>query len=483
MIAFQGEVYSVAPQFQQRLEQQLAEQPPARDQVPTAKQMGLFDEDRPTMIRTLPMTGVAVVRVAGLIERDSYWRASWQTLAADLRLLDARQGVSAILIDIDSTGGVEMGCRELCDVIDGLQKPVVAYVSGYAMSAAYRFACHCNQIFATPSANVGSIGTMINLIDYSRQYMEEGLEVVSASTGPFKTMGVSGLPITAEQRAFLQERCDRMQAGFARSLSQRGITGQQLAEVSDGRYWDAEQALQLRLIDGIKTMEQVVADMVSAAAAPTRSGPAGSATQENEMAKNSQTEAAPADGQQSVVVADGQQSAAATTQAAASPVVTQQAATGQQSAASQQTATERPATIAEIRQACEGADSDFVLAQAEQALPLPRVLQNFVAHQAALLRSMQADNSVAAVVQTQPAGSNALSGAPANGVQVADVIERFEKIVADHVSAGVPRQSALRAAIGGDPELHRSYLQALQSMTPEQSALRRAKNAGARLMQ
>ena len=450
MICIEGELYSVDARFEQQMRDAVqSAYAPAADQRLPYSYTGAYSQspdDRPSLIVSLPLsgTGVAVLQISGAIVRgDSYWSPSWGVIAQDLKFLEDRANVTGVVLLLDTPGGSAMGCEEVCDIVSQYAKPIVAYVTGYGCSAGYRLACHCDQIFATKSAQLGSIGTAMTLIDESKYYEEEGRKVVSISTGPLKTIGQRGLPITDEQRMFLAEVVQREQDGFLRSLTARGLTAEQQSAVLTGGYWPAEQAQQMGLIDGIKSVDEVITDTVSMV--------------KSLEPKSTESERDTPDGKEK-----GKDDM---TNVTGQPAVD----TGKEKTS---------VSIARIKQLCPGAVADFVLQQAEIAdNDEVKVLQAFTAYQSAEIDKLKTSQTLASVVGTAPVGSTQLSQTPAEGSSgtglTGDVLQQFEGLIDEAVKTGVTRQQALMSVTQEHPELHQQYVAAFRKITPEQVAARR----------
>ena len=458
MILHEGELYAVDHRFESKVAETV-QQAHAQQYMPSSS------SERPSLITELPLNGVAVVNLRGVVMRGpSWWSASWQTLIADLEFLESRPSVTAVMIVIDSAGGSAMGCQEACDVVEKMTKPVVAYINGYGCSAAYRFACHCKQIFATKSAQIGSIGTSLTVRDRSKQYAEMGVEVVAATTGPFKAFGAEGLPVTQEHRQFMEERVAIEQAGFVASLTVRGLTPEQQAAVSDGRYWSAEEALQLGLIDGVKSVTEVTDGSVLL----VQTSALGVEIDDDETDVNQSLSAGQDEGSELVSGSTGQPAA--------------------------KTGEVQTISIAEIRQLCPDAKPEFILQQAEIADNTAiKVVQAFAAVQAKQIADLQAAQTqqaaqqsaeeqqrVAQTLGTLPVGSQTLTQSVAGdnaGKGVGgDVIQQFESLVEDGVKNGLARPQALQTAIAESPELYTQYRQAFQKMDAEQKESRRLRS-------
>jgi ClpP class serine protease len=101
-------------------------------------------------------------------------------------------------LDIDSPGGTVAGTPELAAAVSALdqKKPVYAFSSGLMASAAYWIASQARAIYATPSAQVGSIGVVQAVVDRSAAINAAGIKVEVFSVGKYKAMGAPGTPLT-----------------------------------------------------------------------------------------------------------------------------------------------------------------------------------------------------------------------------------------------------------------------------------------------
>ena len=98
-----------------------------------------------------------------------------------------RDDIKAVFLDIDSPGGTVAGTPELAATVASInaQKPVYAFSSGLMCSAAYWIASQARAIYATPSAQVGSIGVVQAVIDDTAALDARGIKVevsLSANT-------------------------------------------------------------------------------------------------------------------------------------------------------------------------------------------------------------------------------------------------------------------------------------------------------------
>lgn len=207
--------------------------------------------------------GAAVVPVLGPIfpranmMNSSAGGTSLANVMHDLRAAEATASVERIVMLYDSPGGVVSGLAEAAEGIRSLSKPVTAFVTGSAASAAYWLASQAGEIVMDASAMVGSLGVMMSL---SKQVQagadgRMGYEIVS-SGAPFKRAD----PETEEGRAVLQGMVDAAEAVFFADVARgRGVSVATVrSEFGRGGMVAARQAVEDGLADRIGTLESVL---------------------------------------------------------------------------------------------------------------------------------------------------------------------------------------------------------------------------------
>jgi signal peptide peptidase SppA len=240
-----------------------------------AQHMAAFrppQQQEPTIQKVAAANGksVAVVRLAGTMMKSagSFGGSSTVQVRKDLRAA-ADPDVSAILMAIDSPGGAISGTADLASDVNRARrkKPVWAHIDDLGASAAYWVASQADQIYAnSPTALVGSIGTYGSVTDLSGALEKGGVKVRVFRSGPLKGAGaVPGDPLTDEQAAHLQRTVDLTQQHFDAAVkSGRGLTAAQLDAVRSGGVFLAQEAKELKLIDGIRPLETTLAALAAA---------------------------------------------------------------------------------------------------------------------------------------------------------------------------------------------------------------------------
>ena len=181
------------------------------------------------------LNGLATVRIHGTMLRQVSPRqkaisaicgvrlCSTEETAAALLQAAADPAVHTILLDIDSPGGTVNGTPELAQVVRTVAKDkhVYAFTAGQCCSAAYWVASQADVIYAAPSATVGSIGVILPVVDSSAFYDRCGLKMEVFSAGKYKSTGMDGTSLTAEQRDRLTQQVNDTWGRFKQAVTRR----------------------------------------------------------------------------------------------------------------------------------------------------------------------------------------------------------------------------------------------------------------------
>lgn len=196
--------------------------------------------------------GIAVLPIFGYIGKNDFWAMT------DLAITDQQitniandPAIHTVILNINSPGGCAQGVGETAQrlVELGMAKRVIAYADQCCCSAAYYLAAAAHEIIVAESADVGSISTIAALVDDSQWFAKAGLEMVIAKTGAYKDFGYPGKPVTEQDRAWLQQLVDTVDADFKGFVTT--MRPQVAPESMDGRWFNGRQSLQLGLADAI----------------------------------------------------------------------------------------------------------------------------------------------------------------------------------------------------------------------------------------
>lgn len=209
-------------------------------------------------VAVIPLHGVISHRMGGMTEMSG--GISTERFTQMFREAMADDSISAIIADIDSPGGTIAGVTELhAEIMRARgQKKLISHINGLGASAAYWIASAFDEIWATPSASVGSIGIIASHIDTSKADEREGITRTTFTAGKYKGEGHG--PLSDEARAATQARIDEAYAGMTADIGgARGVDASVVrAGYGEGRVVSAKSAKKLAMIDKIGTFEDLV---------------------------------------------------------------------------------------------------------------------------------------------------------------------------------------------------------------------------------
>ena len=225
------------------------------------KDDGEDDED------ALTSDGIAILSIDGVIGRKvSDLKKS--SGVCDLLDVQAKLGTAmrdenckGVMLVIDSPGGTVGGVPECAELIAACaaMKPVVSYCDGVMASAAYWLGSQADAVYSSKTGEIGSIGVYQAILDASRAYEMEGYKVELFKTGKFKGMGISGLPLTDEQRAKIQADVDQVFGWFTSAiLAKRPKVP---ADAMQGQTFFGNDAKKMKLIDATGSELDAMAEL------------------------------------------------------------------------------------------------------------------------------------------------------------------------------------------------------------------------------
>jgi signal peptide peptidase SppA len=216
-------------------------------------------------VAVLPLVGTIMHR-GGMMEESS-GMVSTERWGREFDQLVADPEVGAIVLDVDSGGGTVDGVPELADKVYNArgEKPIVAVANTWMCSAAYFIASAADEIVATPSGVVGSIGVVVVHVDQSGLNEQVGLAYTYVTYGAYKAEGHGDAPLADEARQRLQDYVDVYGEQFVKAVARnRGVTPQTVRQTyGQGRYYQAPEALDRKMIDRVGTLEETIARLAS----------------------------------------------------------------------------------------------------------------------------------------------------------------------------------------------------------------------------
>src|SRR5207245_10428779 len=140
----------------------------------------------------------------------------------DLREHGDNPAVKAVVVRINSPGGVVAPTQEIFSAIQRLRKggkPVVASLGAVAASGGYYVATACDRVYANPGTLTGSIGVVMQMANVQGLLKKVGVEYVVIKSGAFKDVGNFARQMTPEERKILQRLLDDVYGQFVDAVA------------------------------------------------------------------------------------------------------------------------------------------------------------------------------------------------------------------------------------------------------------------------
>jgi len=205
---------------------------------------------------------IAVITMRGLISSSLPGNVS-DSMVDDMRaaLQQARDDsrVKAIVLEIDSPGGEVTASDAIYSALVKARerKPVVVYMDSLAASGGYYVSCGGRFLMANETTITGSIGVIIQTLNYEQLFNKVGLASVIFKSGKFKDMLNGARPITPEERELVQNFIMKTYDKFLGIVAkERNLPADLLRNtIADGRILSGKEAFEHKLIDGLGELD------------------------------------------------------------------------------------------------------------------------------------------------------------------------------------------------------------------------------------
>ncbi len=182
----------------------------------------------------------------------------------DLDRLASDDNVKAVVLRINSGGGSAYASEQMWRAIQLLKKkkPVVVSMSGMAASGGYYMSCGADYIIAEPTTLTGSIGIFGMIPDASGLLTEKlGLHFDMVKTNAASDFGAMGRGFNAQEAAAMQAYVNNGYRQFlSRVAAGRKMKAEDVDKIAQGRVWTGRQALGIKLVDRLGTLDDAIAE-------------------------------------------------------------------------------------------------------------------------------------------------------------------------------------------------------------------------------
>lgn len=165
-----------------------------------------------------------------------------------------------VLVKLESPGGIVnaygLAAAQLQRIKEAKLKLTIA-VDKVAASGGYMMACIADRIIAAPFAVIGSIGVIAQLPNFHRWLNKNNIEFEQIMAGEYKrTLTMFG-ENTKKGREKMQEEVNDIHMLF-KSFLQDHRPQLELDKVATGEHWFGTRALELKLVDALKTSDDLL---------------------------------------------------------------------------------------------------------------------------------------------------------------------------------------------------------------------------------
>lgn len=177
-------------------------------------------------------------------------------------ILSVAESRDEVLVRLESSGGIVHGyglaASQLVRIKDkGI--PLTIIVDKVATSGGYMMACVADRLVAAPFAVIGSIGVVSQVPNFNRLLKKHDVDFEQFTAGEYKrTMTLFG-EITEADRAKRQQEVETTHELF-KNFFKTYRPELEMDHVANGEHWFGTDALELKLIDELRTSDAYLLD-------------------------------------------------------------------------------------------------------------------------------------------------------------------------------------------------------------------------------
>ncbi len=204
-------------------------------------------------------SNIASIRIEGELATSMAYVGDQTASSVSSRdIVDAIQNadqdnhIKAILLEIDSRGGDGAAAEEIVRALRHTHKPIVAYIRGSGLSAAYWVASAANWIIALETSSLGDIGVKQSYTDNAIQNEQNGITFNQLSVGKYKDMFNTDKSLTFDEKALIMKNLSHIYEILITDIAHnRKLDVEKVRSLADGAPIVADMALKDGLIDEI----------------------------------------------------------------------------------------------------------------------------------------------------------------------------------------------------------------------------------------
>lgn len=224
------------------------------DEYPQFQEIWSYGQGKVKAVR-IALDGVIMRYVEGRMFEPAYDMVE-QTLR-QIRAARQDENVRVLLLEVNSPGGVLTPSDEIYRALQTFRasrddRRIVVFVRDLAASGGYLASVAGDWIIAEPTAIVGSIGVIIQTLNWHALSEEIGITDTTIVSGANKDLLNPFQPVSEEHVEMFQDIVDANHRYFVEAVARgRGMNEQRVKALADGRLFTAARALDAGLIDEV----------------------------------------------------------------------------------------------------------------------------------------------------------------------------------------------------------------------------------------
>lgn len=180
-------------------------------------------------------------------------------------VLSMAEAADEVVLRLESPGGMVhaygLASSQLVRLKDK-SIPLTICVDKVAASGGYMMACLADRLIAAPFAIIGSIGVLVQIPNFYRVLQKNQVDYEIITAGEFKRTLTQFGEITQKARDKVQEDVDVMHDIFKQWVKDhRPIVD--IDKIATGETWVGLQALELKMVDELKTSDECLLEACS----------------------------------------------------------------------------------------------------------------------------------------------------------------------------------------------------------------------------
>ena len=184
-----------------------------------------------------------------------------QPVIAEIIRFRKDRAIKAIIVRIDSPGGGVGPSQEIYEELKRTRKKkkVIASMGSVAASGGFYVASAAEKIVANPGTITGSIGVIMQFVQFKSLLEKIGINLETVKSGEYKDMGYPQRELTDRDRRILGQVIKDIQGQFVSAVAEgRHIAKEKVEAIADGRIFSGERAKELGLVDVLGNFQDAV---------------------------------------------------------------------------------------------------------------------------------------------------------------------------------------------------------------------------------